>query len=209
MKNAFILLFSLMVFKPAFASDILGPNFHEVDKGQLYRSAQLDALEFKHYIKKYKIQSIINLRGAEPLSLWWQQEIAVSKNMGVIHYDIPMTAEEIPHRKNLLKLLDLLNMAPRPILIHCQGGADRSGEAAALYQMVYQGKSKEEALKQLSFKYHHVQKFKPAKRYFIEKVWQGEDWAFSSYDPCKAEYKYYNKKNPYCRDYDFGDENFF
>ncbi|WP_413295199.1 tyrosine-protein phosphatase [Bdellovibrio sp. HCB185ZH] len=205
MKNLFIFLFSLMVFAPAFASDILGPNFHEVDKGNLYRSAQLDPLEFKRYIKKYKIQSIINLRGAEPLSLWWQQELAVSKQFGVIHYDIPMTAEEIPHRKNLLKLLDLLNMAPRPILIHCQGGADRSGEASAIYQMVYQGKSKEEALKQLTFKYHHVEKFKPAKRYFIEKVWQGEEWAFANYDPCNANYKYYNKKNVYCRDYSADD----
>ncbi|WP_413559960.1 tyrosine-protein phosphatase [Bdellovibrio sp. HCB209] len=202
MKSLFIFLFSLMVFSPAFASDILGPNFHEVDKGQLYRSAQLDALEFKHYIKKHKIQTIINLRGAEPLSFWWQQEMAVSKQMGVLHYDIPMTAEEIPHRKNLLKLLDLYNIAPRPILIHCQGGADRSGEAAALYQMIYQGKSKQEALKQLTFKYRHIAKVKPAKRYFIEHVWKDEESAFASYDPCKANYKYYNKKNPYCRDYD-------
>ncbi|WP_413586410.1 fused DSP-PTPase phosphatase/NAD kinase-like protein [Bdellovibrio sp. HCB274] len=202
MKNLFILLFSLMVFSPAMASDILGPNFHEVEKGELYRSAQLDAIELKRYIKKHGIQTIINLRGAEPLSFWWQQETYVAKSMNVLHYDIPMTAEEIPHRKNLVRLISLFDIVPRPILIHCQGGADRSGEAAAIYQMIYAGKSKEEALKQLTFKYRHIAKIKPAKRYFIEKVWQGDEWMMANYHPCNGNYKYYNKKNSYCKEWD-------
>ncbi|WP_413580423.1 dual specificity protein phosphatase family protein [Bdellovibrio sp. HCB288] len=197
-----IIALSLLVFSPVFASDILGPNFHEVEKGELYRSAQLDGLELKRYIKKHGIQTIINLRGAEPLSFWWQQETSVAKAMNVLHYNIPMTAEEIPHRKNLIRLISLFDMVPRPILIHCQGGADRSGEAAAIYQMIYAGKSKEEALKQLTFKYRHIAKIKPAKRYFIDQVWKGDDWMISNYDPCKANYKYYNKKNSYCKDGD-------
>lgn len=194
-----ILFLSLAVVSPAGASNILGPNFHEVDRGRLYRSAQLDGREFDYFIKKYGIRTIINLRGAEPAKRWYKEEIAVSKKHQVEHHDIPMLAETLPHRANLLRLLELYKNAPRPILIHCQGGADRSGEASAIYQMIYNGKTREEALEMLTWKYNHLELFKPAKRYFVKQVWQGEDWAYQSYNPCQAQYKFYNPQNPYCR----------
>lgn len=197
LKNL-ILLFSLLAVTPSFGSDILGPNFHEIDRGRFYRSAQLNQKEFNYYIQKYGIRTIISLRAPEPNETWYKEELAVSRKNQVQHYDISMLAEEIPHRANLLKLLDLYKTVPRPILIHCQGGADRSGEAAAIYQMLYNHKSREEALEMLTIKYHHVEMFKPAKRYFISTVWQGEDWAYQDYNPCQGKYKYYDPKNPLC-----------
>jgi protein tyrosine/serine phosphatase len=181
-----------------FASDILGPNFHEVDPGRYYRSAQLNSKEFDYYIKKYKIRTIINLRGAEPQEAWYQDEISVSQKNLVFHFDIPMLAETLPHRENLIRLLDLFKTVPRPILVHCQGGADRSGEASAIYQMLHMGKTKEQALKMLTFKYHHLAFRKPAKRYFIKDLWQGEDWAYNHYDPCEGKFKYYDTNTAYC-----------
>jgi len=38
-------------------------NFHEVSKGTVYRSAQLDEDELAEYIDRYGIRSILNLRG--------------------------------------------------------------------------------------------------------------------------------------------------
>lgn len=198
MFKSLILLFSLMAVTPSFGSDILGPNFHEIDPGRFYRSAQLDQKEFNYYIQKYGIRTIISLRAPKPNETWYQEELAISNKLLVHHYDISMLAEEIPHRQNLIKLLDLYKTVPRPILIHCQGGADRSGEAAAIYQMLYNHKSREEALEMLTIKYHHVEMFKPAKRYFISTLWQGEDWAYQDYNPCQGKYKYYNPKNPFC-----------
>lgn len=198
MIKSLLLSFSLLASLPSFGSDILGPNFHEIDRGRFYRSAQLNQKEFNLYIQKYGIRTIISLRAAEPDEAWYKEELAVSKKNQVQHFDIPMLAEEIPHRDNLIKLLDLYKSAPRPILIHCQGGADRSGEAAAIYQMLYNHKSREEALEMLTVKYHHVEMFKPAKRYFISRLWQGEDWAYQDYNPCSGKYKYYNPKNPHC-----------
>ncbi len=198
MFKSLILLMSLLAVTPSYGSDILGPNFHEIDRGRFYRSAQLDYNEFSYYIQKYGIKTIINLRGGGPNEKWYKDELAVSQQLQVQHFDIPMSAEKIPHRTNLVKLLDLYKTADRPILIHCQGGADRSGEAAALYQMIYNGKSRNDALEMLTWKYHHVEMFKPAKRYFISQVWQGEDWAYQNYAPCSGQYKYYDPKNPYC-----------
>jgi protein tyrosine/serine phosphatase len=192
-------LLTLLFVSDTFASDILGPNFYEIDPGRYYRSAQLSAKEFDLYIKKHKIRTIINLRGAEPTERWYREELTVSEKHGVEHFDIPMLAEALPHKENLIRLLDLFKNAPRPILVHCQGGADRTGEASALYQMLYMGKTEEQALKMLTFKYHHLAFRKPAKRYFIKDLWQGEDWAYNHYDPCEGKFKYYDTNTAYCQ----------
>ncbi len=60
----------------------------------------------------------------------------------------------MPH--DIQELLRLFNTAPRPVLIHCKVGADRSGLAAAIWQGVIEGRPKSEAKKQLSFVYGHM-----------------------------------------------------
>ncbi len=166
------------------------PNFHTVDKGNLYRSAQLSKKQFIRYIKKYDIKTVINLRG-ESSKDWYKDEMEAMLETSTGHFDIGMSAKRLPHRKDLLKLLDLLENAPRPILIHCQGGADRTGEASALYKLVEEFKTKKEALKMLRLKYFHLRKRYPAKRYFISEVFQDPQWARDHYFPCEGKYKYY------------------
>ncbi len=91
-----------------------------------------------------------------------------------------MNANQFPKKQNLLTLLDLYKKAPHPILVHCNGGADRTGEAAALWVLDQQNKRKKDALKQLTFKYGHIRSKTPAKRKFI-KMWQGRKWAQNIY----------------------------
>lgn len=174
-------------------------NFHEVESGKLYRSAQLSGKEFEQAIEALEIKTIINLRGESPDREWYQEEIAAAEKYNVEHISIGMSAKRLPHREDLIKLLDAFENAERPILIHCQGGADRTGEASAIYQMLYMGKSKKEALKMLTFKYFHLKKKMPAKRYFIDEIWQGDDWARNKYDPCIQEYKYYDQSGNHCQ----------
>lgn len=170
-------------------------NLHEIHKGQLFRSAQLDGDDIEKLIKTKNIKTIINLRGENPNEEWYQDEKNAADRYGVKLINFSMSAKRLPHRKDLVGLLDAFKTAERPILIHCKAGVDRTGEAAAIYQMIYQGKSKKEALKMLSPKYFHFEQFKPAKRYFIRDVWQSQDWAYNNYDPCLANYKYYDKKH--------------
>ena len=162
----------------------LSGNVHEVDAGQLYRSAQLKPKQLAYYTRKYGIKSIINLRGANPDKKWWQLEKSFSEKMSILHYDIPMSACVLTSKENLLTLLCLYKEAPRPILIHCQGGADRTGEAAALWKLEQQSCSKKEALEQLALRYGHFSCMHPAKRFLIE-IWQGVEWLESEYDEKK------------------------
>ncbi|MEC9282867.1 MAG: dual specificity protein phosphatase family protein [Bdellovibrionota bacterium] len=176
---------------------ILGDNFHEIDEARYYRSAQLSAKKFAKYVEKYGIKTVINLRG-ESSKQWFQEEKEILHKMNVSLHSIGMSARRLPHREDLLKLLELFETAERPILVHCQGGADRTGEASALYQMLYMGKSKEQALKMLRIKYHHLSWRHPAKRYFIKDIWQGKDWTINNYYPCEnSDWKYY-KREDFC-----------
>lgn len=168
------------------------PNLHEVKRGELYRSGQLDKKQLRAVIEKAGIKTIINLRGSSDED-WYQDEKAVAQAYGVNLVNIKMSAKRLPTRAGLIKLLETYRNAPRPILIHCKAGVDRTGEAATIYAMEYLGQSKKKALEQLSPKYFHVPKLMPAKTYFIRNIYQGEAWAYREYHPCQTDYKYFNK----------------
>jgi protein tyrosine/serine phosphatase len=130
-------------------------NIHVVEDGKLYRSAQLDKAQFEQVINEYGIKSILNLRGDSPGEPWYDDEIAVSKTLGVKHFDYGIWASGIVTPKQIGEILKIVRDAPKPLLIHCQGGADRSGLVAALYVAEVEGKSADEADEQLSLFYGH------------------------------------------------------
>ncbi len=131
---------------------LMKDNIHTVVPKHVYRSAQLNAPELKRLIETKHIKSIINLRGANPKEKWYRNEIKVSKVQGVLHYDLRMYAYKLPSSTTLKKLVALLQSAPRPVLIHCEGGADRTGLASA-FIILLKGGDLSQAKKQISWFY--------------------------------------------------------
>ncbi|MCL5023756.1 MAG: dual specificity protein phosphatase family protein [Nitrospirae bacterium] len=131
-------------------------NFHEITPGEAYRSAQLDRDELEYYIGKFNIKSIVNLRGRNADAAWYKEEIEVSAERKVRHFDLSLSAISEPSNEDIGRLIEIFSTAPRPLLIHCQAGADRSGLAAAIWKVVVDGQPKSEAQKQLSFLYGHI-----------------------------------------------------
>jgi protein tyrosine/serine phosphatase len=131
-------------------------NFHPITEGEAYRSAQLDSDELEYYIDKYNIKSILNLRGKNPDAPWYVEEIEISKEHNVMHYDIPLSASHEPGNDDIQMITEIFRSAPRPILIHCRGGADRSGLAAAMWKVIVDKEPKSEGGKQLSILYGHI-----------------------------------------------------
>ena len=125
-------------------------NFHTITAGEAYRSAQLNKDQLEYYANKYKIMSILNLRGKEPESQWYKDELTVSNNRHIAHYDITLSALCEPTDKDIDEMIDIFKSAPRPILIHCLGGADRSGLAAAIWKRVVDKEAKSQAARQLT-----------------------------------------------------------
>ncbi len=130
-------------------------NFHVVEPGLAYRSNTLGTAQLKDVISANQIKTIINLRGGSTAEQWYRDEALVSDAMGVTMIDIPMSDSRVPETATLKTLVDALEGAPRPILIHCKAGADRTGLAAALFEYLVAGRSAEEAAAQLSLLYGH------------------------------------------------------
>jgi protein tyrosine phosphatase (PTP) superfamily phosphohydrolase (DUF442 family) len=155
-------------------------NFYEVDRGKLYRSAQLSGPQLASLIERHGIRSVINLRGPNPGRAWYDAERVVTERLKVEQIDIPMSAGRLPYRRDLLKLLDAFDRAPKPILVHCLAGADRTGEAVGIYMIDHMGRTPAEALGALTPATFHFEFLHPTKRQFIRN-YGGRDWARCCY----------------------------
>jgi protein tyrosine/serine phosphatase len=130
-------------------------NFHTVKAGQLYRSAQLDKAEFGQAIESYHIKSVLNLRGPNPESAWYKDELAAMREHAVDHYDVGISAHQPPTAEQMARILRILRTAAKPILIHCKAGSDRTGLVAALYRYAIEGEPAEQAASELSLRFGH------------------------------------------------------
>jgi len=130
-------------------------NFSAVSEGRLYRSAQLSHSDLLRLLRQYGIRSIVNLRGNNVGSGWYQDELAAAKALGAAHYDYGLSANSDVDETAIDEILNILTAAPGPILIHCKAGADRTSLIAAVYLFAIEGKSPEEASRQLSILHGH------------------------------------------------------
>lgn len=133
----------------------LGGNFHTVVAGELYRSGQPTPGRLRHYVQETGIRTVINLRGRNAGTAWYDAEIAESARLGVTHIDFAMSASRQLTGLQADALVQLLRNAEKPILIHCEGGADRSGLAAALYLAAISKTSEAQAEDQMSLRFGH------------------------------------------------------
>ncbi len=131
-------------------------NYHNVLPKQVYRSAQLNQSTLLSYIKRDKIRTIINLRGKNPNASWYQNEIAAAKKADIQHDDITLSAHQLPSDTQLKRLVQLIETAKKPLLIHCRRGADRSGLAAAISVILSGDKSVDDLEDQISWHYNAI-----------------------------------------------------
>jgi protein tyrosine/serine phosphatase len=136
-------------------------NFYQVSTN-LYRSEQPTGKELK-MLETMGIKSILNLRGHHA-----DDKNAV-KN-GITLYQVKMRAGSMDE-ESVKKALAILRTAPKPVLVHCWHGSDRTGLVVALYRITEQNWTREQAIDELEhggFGYH--EKLFPNIVEFIQKV---------------------------------------
>ncbi len=155
-RYAFFIAFAAVVLGllPAAAPHI-NNNFHVLVEGKGYRSAQPSGAEIRRYFAQYRIATILNLRGASPGSGWYDEEVRTARELGLYHEDFAMSGRQQLAPYQILQLVRLMENAPKPLLIHCEAGADRTGLASALFMVEVAGRSEKEAESELSLRYGH------------------------------------------------------
>ena len=136
-------------------------NFFRITPN-LYRAAQPSAAALREY-EKFGIKTVINLRSKNSD----RKFLKGGSTLNLI--EVPMKAWDISDDE-VIAVLRLIKNEPGPILIHCQHGADRTGTIAAMYRIIFENWSKEEALDELingGYGFHKVWKNIPE---YINKV---------------------------------------
>jgi len=114
-------------------------NFFKVDE-KVYRSSDPD-------IKGLKVVESMGIKNVLSLSYFLGDEYE-AQGTKLKLYRVRMTAYKI-RDEEVIQALRIIRACDGPILVHCWRGADRSGCIIALYRILNQGWSKEQALDEM------------------------------------------------------------
>ena len=129
-----------------------GNNFHEIEPGTWYRSAQMSPEDLRETIKNHEIRTVLALRGHDPGDdEWYQPEVDACEAEGATHLVAKMASSRLPWRSELQRLFEALDAAEPPLLVHCYKGSDRTGLASVIWLHDFRGKPLKEARNQLNF----------------------------------------------------------
>ncbi len=129
-------------------------NRHEVAPGLLYRSAQLPVEDFISLAQQAGLRTVFNLRGENVGQDWYDAQYQAAQKLGVGFINYRMSASRELTIEEMNELAQMLRDAPKPVLIHCSSGSDRTGLACALY-LLESGYPPSAVASQLSLRFGH------------------------------------------------------
>ncbi len=127
-------------------------NKHRVSD-RLWRSAQPAPHQLAR-LKAEGVRTVVNLRGGREHGSWQLQKDACDR-LGIHLVEFVVRSRGAPDRETLLSAKAFFDTIEYPAVLHCKSGADRAGFVAALYLVVFEGKSLDEAQRQLSMRFGH------------------------------------------------------
>ena len=146
-------------------------NFHWVVPGEAARAAQAWAGFLGPFLTRNGIRAMINLRGPNPNYGWWRGEKRTTEALGIAHFDTTLDSRHLPTRAMLVALIEAFDAAPKPFLVKCSGGQDRTSLAAALYLLHRNGWAAMDAARAQFARWPYLHFPKPEQRWlrhFIE-----------------------------------------
>lgn len=124
-------------------------NFYKMDEG-VYRSEQPSQKDFKA-LEAFGIKEVLNLRR-------FHSDNNEAEGTTLKLHRLKTHAHSISE-KQMVEALRIIKDRQGPILIHCKHGSDRTGGVLAMYRIVFQNYTKEEAIKEMKkggFGFHKI-----------------------------------------------------
>ncbi len=115
-------------------------NFYCIDTG-VYRSEQPGYEGFRA-LEEYGIREVLSLRN-------FHTDTRKARGTSLCLHHIRTRASKISEAE-VTEALRIIKDRTGPIVIHCWHGSDRTGAVIAMYRIVFQGYSKEEAIREMS-----------------------------------------------------------
>lgn len=126
-------------------------NLYKIDTG-VYRSEQPTGNDFKA-LEKYGIREILNLRNRH------SDDDEAEGTMLKLHRQ-KMKAHSV-NEEQLINALRIIKQRTGPIVFHCHHGSDRTGVVCAMYRIIFQGVSKQNAIDEMTkggYGFHRIYK---------------------------------------------------
>ncbi len=118
----------------------------------IYRSEQPSKKGFKE-LEASGVKTIINLR-----RLRNDNKKARNTNLKLEH--IPLATKKITE-DDIIEVMQLIQNAKKPLLVHCWHGSDRTGVMIAAYRIVFENWTKKDAIDEFKLKEfgYHIKKY--------------------------------------------------
>lgn len=127
-------------------------NCHQLSD-KAWRCAQPAPRHLRKFAKM-GIRTVVNLRGERDCgSFWLEQKACDHYGLNLVNFQVRSRAAPSPQDIRAAK--SLFETVEYPVLLHCKSGADRAGLMSALYRVLHEGVSIEDAKNELSLKYGH------------------------------------------------------
>jgi len=131
---------------------VLWRNLEEIAPG-VWRSNQPSPGQLAR-LRARGVRAVLNLRGAKPFAYYHLEREACAR-LGLTFVNLPLAAGRPVPAATLLELHEVFRRLPRPFLMHCKSGADRTGIAAALYLLMIEEAPVEVARRALHWRFLH------------------------------------------------------
>lgn len=117
-------------------------NFYQISP-TVFRSEQ-PSQEFIPQLQHYKIQNIINLRQSKD-----DFKILENQSYNIIHIPIRTWAIDREDMLQVMKNIKQIQQRGENVLIHCYHGSDRTGASIAMYRIIFENWTIEQATQEM------------------------------------------------------------
>src|SRR5690606_31307602 len=88
------------------------------------------------------------------------KDLPIAKGLSLHLYHVPMKSKYISDQM-IIDAMKIIKEAPKPLLVHCAHGSDRTGIVIALYRILFQNWTKEAAINEMQqggYHFHWIHK---------------------------------------------------